>query len=187
MPCSLESRTIPGIPRTRLSCFFWSRGCLLPDHTRMPSSTQPGTCSSISMVFGFFLQSYSISMDTLFPGVFIVSVLSPSSQFLTPQHWVTDLTQHFTDHRETWCTYDPIAHWGFHQSVSIWPSLLASLGIKQLASRTTAQKILEKSFESWSFLAYSRPTTFRIWIIFRKPIIGSWNNDSSLSITHASS
>lgn len=73
----------------------------------------------------FHFHGYLISWS------FHFSVLSPSSQILTPQHWVTDLTQHFTDHRETWCTYDPIAHWRFHWSVSVWPSLLASLGIKR--------------------------------------------------------
>lgn len=56
----------------------------------------------------FHFHGYLISWS------FHFSVLSPSSQILTPQHWVTDLTQHFTDHRETWCTYDPIAHWRFH-------------------------------------------------------------------------
>lgn len=73
MPCTVESRSIPGIRRTGLSCYSLSSGCLLPDHTGTPSSIQSGIWSS-SVVLGF-LRTYSISIGTLFPVVFALFFL----------------------------------------------------------------------------------------------------------------
>lgn len=73
MPCTEESRSIPGLRRTGLSCYSLSGGCLLPDHTRMPSSIRSGICSC-SVVLGF-LRTYSISVGTLFPLVFALFFL----------------------------------------------------------------------------------------------------------------